>query len=159
MRFNVPQFITIEDKLLGIITFRQLFLVFGAFILTYIASKFLPGILTVLVGIILFGLAFAFGWVKVNNKYLLNFLPNLLLFLFSSRKYIWKEVIEITTKRVNAPTLEKYIKLLEEKPIEEEKVEVDKPLSRYIQYAHKHGYNPEDPYINFPLPKFPKRRW
>ncbi|MEM5782513.1 MAG: hypothetical protein QXD43_04955 [Candidatus Aenigmatarchaeota archaeon] len=160
MKFSVPQYITIEDRIAGL-TFTQLFLLVGAVIIIFIVSKLLPTILTVFIGGLLVICVIALGWVKINNKYLIVFLPNLIKFFLTKRIYTWKEIVKITTKKINIPTLEKYIKFLEQEETKEEKeeTEIKQPLTKYIQYAHKHGYNPEDPYINFPLPKFPKRRW
>jgi hypothetical protein len=169
MRFSVPQYINIEDKLyLGAVsfTYAQLFLVFFAFLISYGAFKLLPTLFALLVTILSFILAALLGWGKINNKSILGYLPNLIQILFSSKKYLWREEVKIVTKYVNVPTIEKYVELLEEEVSEkkiEKKVEqgivLENPLSEYINNAHKHGYNPYDPYINFPIPKFPKRRW
>jgi hypothetical protein len=169
MRFSVPQYINIEDKLyLGAVsfTYAQLFLVFFAFLISYGAFKLLPTLFALLVTILSFILSALLGWGKINNKPVLGYLPNLIQVLFSSKKYLWREEVKIVTKYVNVPTIEKYVELLEEEVSEkkiEKKVEqgivLENPLSEYINNAHKHGYNPYDPYINFPIPKFPKRRW
>ena len=174
MRFSVPQYINIEDKLyLGVVsfTYAQLFLLFFAFLISYGAFKLLPTLFALLVTILSFILAALLGWEKINNKPVLGYLPNLIQVLFSSKKYLWREEVKIVTKYVNVPTIERYVELLEEeipeKKIEkikeakktEEEIVLENPLSEYINKAHKHGYNPYDPYINFPIPKFPKRRW
>ncbi|GEM_PF-1772799 len=174
MRFSVPQYINIEDKIyLGTIsfTYAQLFLVFFAFLISYGSFKLLPTLFALIVTILAFLLAVLIGWGKINNKSVILYLPELVKVLFSSKKYIWREEVKIVTKYVNVPTIEKYVELLEEeipeKKIErieelkkpEKEVVIENPLSEYINSAHKHGYNPYDPYINFPIPKFPKRRW
>lgn len=176
MRFSVPQYITIEDKLrLGMVsfTFPQLFIGFGAFLLSYAVFRFFGGIIALFFSGIIITLALIIGWVKINNKYVYSFLPKLLLILLSQKKYIWKEDIKITTSYIKSPTLEKYIELEEieepeiekkmEEPILEEKTKEEKPinnsLSIYVKKAIERGYNPFNPYINFPIPKFPKRRW
>jgi flagellar motor component MotA len=169
MRFSVPQYINIEDKLyLGAVsfTYAQLFLIFFAFLISYGAFKLLPTLFALLITILSVVLAVLLGWGRINNKSVLGYLPNLIQVLFSSKKYFWREEVKIVTRYVNVPTIEKYLELLEEEVPEkkiEKKVEqgivLENPLSEYINNAHKHGYNPYDPYINFPIPKFPKRRW
>lgn len=163
MRFNIPQFVTIEDKILvgpvGI-TIRQLFLVFGAFLISYVSYKIFSGLIFLFNTLLSFGLAIILGWFKINNKYILNFLPKLIQKLFSSRRFIWKEEINVMNKVLKVNEIQKYIKLLEDEAIkftkEKESQVENLPLAKLLQFAHKHGYNPKDPYINFPLPKFPK---
>lgn len=171
MRFSVPQYINIEDRLyLGVVsfTYAQLFLLFFAFLISYAAFKLLSTLFALLITIFVFLLAILLGWGKINNKSVISYLPNLIHVLFSSKKYIWREEVKIVTKYVNVPTIEKYVEILEEEipqkkyeKTEEKKEEIiiENPLSKYINTAHKHGFNPYDPYINFPIPKFPKRRW
>lgn len=175
MRFSVPQYITIEDKLrLGMIsfTFPQLFISFGAFLLSFATFKLFGGFIAVFLSGIIVLAAFIIGWLKINNKYIYAFLPKLIMILLSPKKYIWKEEVKITTQYIKSPLLEKYIELEEitetepqkklplasyEKPKEEK--EVNKSLAVYVKKAIERGYNPFNPYINFPIPKFPKRRW
>ncbi len=175
MRFIVPQYITVEDKLrLGFFsfTFPQLFIGFGVFIICFIIFKFIGGMIALFLSGIIVLLGLVVGWVKVNNKYVYVLLPKLIMVLFKPKKYIWKEEVKITTKYIKAPTLEKYIELaeMEELPKEkepkiEEKIriepekEIKTSLVNYVKKAISRGYNPYDPYINFPIPKFPKRRW
>lgn len=172
MRFVVPQFITIEDKLrIGFFafTFPQLFIAFGTFLLCFIVFRFIGGILSFLISGVLIILAIIIGWVKVNNKYVYLLLPKLITIILRQKKYIWKEEVRITTKYIQSPTLEKFIQLeeIEEMPMKQEieklkpkeEKEIDQPLVNYVKKAVVRGYNPYDPYINFPIPKFPKRRW
>ncbi len=172
MRFNVPQYINIEDRLylwIGSFTYAQLILAFLAFLISFAAFKILPSLFALLITIFVIFLAGLLGWGKINNKPILNYIPTLLISLFSTKKYLWREEVKITTKYINMPTVEKYIELLEEeiepKKIKEEykkegeEIVIKNPISEYIKTAHKHGYNPYDPYINFPIPKFPKRSW
>ncbi|GIW66182.1 MAG: hypothetical protein KatS3mg095_0080 [Candidatus Parcubacteria bacterium] len=165
MRFNVPQFVTIEDKIfvgpIGV-TFKQLFLVFGAFLISYASYKFLPGSISLIIILTSFSLAIVLGWLKINNKYILTFLPKLIKILISNRRFVWKENIEAMKGIIKIPEIKKYINLLEEE-ISRNKLDIEKEpqkihFSKLLQLAHKHGYNPQDPYINFPLPKFPKRK-
>jgi hypothetical protein len=113
MRFSVPQYIAIEDKLLGLITFRQLFLLLGAFLLSFATFKLLSGFFAILIGFLLFGLAIILGWLHVNGKPLLNALPEVFNFFFSSlgQKYLWRPVSEISTRSIEIPIIEKYFPL------------------------------------------------
>jgi hypothetical protein len=166
MRFNLPQFVTIEDKIpVGFvdITIRQLFLLFGGFLISYAAYKFLPGTLALVIIIIVISLVIIIGWVKINNKYVISFLPKLIKILFSNRRFIWKEEVKDLNKISKVPEIEKYLRFLEEQLNKDQltaKEQVDQlNLNKLLQFSHKHNYNPKDPYLNFPLPKFPKKQW
>lgn len=203
MRFSVPQYITIEDKLIGLLTFRQLFLLLGAFFITFIATKFLPVFFWVIIGFISFGLGIAMGWLRVNGKPLLNQIPEIFEYFlsFSGKKYLWRPTSEITTQSINIPVIKKYfsedieeqqeISFMKKIPVQRDSIKESakteqkppsvfvivpeiktvpivseikkeqikpKPLSEYIQNAHKHSKNPFNPYRHFPLPHFPSSK-
>ena len=165
MRFNVPKFVTIEDKILigpvGV-TIRQLFLLFCAFLISYSAYKIFSGVIFLIVFFISFGLAIVLGWFKINNKYVISFLPKLIKILISNRRFVWKEEIAVMNKITKIPEIKNYIQLIEEElnknPLPKDQEKDIFHLSKLMQFAHKHGYNPKDPYLNFPLPRFPKNK-
>lgn len=260
MRFSVPQYITIEDRLLGLITFRQLFLVLGAFLLTYFAFKLFSVGFSMIVALFAFILAAVFGWVSVNGRPSLNALPKIVEFALKGRRYLWRPTKQLISKPIEVPVVKKYFPLPDEivpteslklprkiavappppppaleKPLEKIKevkkpaiaaapikiqpltvpsapatsvsqiteaaptataplptlaakikppiieqvvktepvqlippsakpqplplLQPPQPLIRYIQYAHHHLVNPDNPYRYFPLPTFPKRKW
>jgi hypothetical protein len=73
-RFFVPKFVTIEDKLAGLLTFRQLFALLGAFLLSFFVFK-INQFLGLLTALISFALAFLFTFVYINGKPFLYILP------------------------------------------------------------------------------------
>lgn len=120
MRFSVPQYITIEDKLMGLVTFRQLFLLLGAFFITFAAFKLLPAFFSLIIGFIAFGIAVALGWLQINGRSLLSAVPEVFGFFFSTfgKKYLWRPTPEIIAKPIEIPIIEKYF------PIEEAEEEI-----------------------------------
>ncbi len=115
MRFSVPQFTTIEDKLLGFVTFRQLFLLLGAFLITYVAFKYLPLVLAVIVALVAAVVAAALGWIQINGKSLLMSLPEVISFIVAGRKqYIWRPLNQMETREIEIPIIEKYFPLNED---------------------------------------------
>jgi hypothetical protein len=187
MRFSVPQYITIEDKLLGLITFKQLFLLLGAFLLTYLSSKVLSGIFVFFIFLITFGLAFVLGFIQINGKPVLSSLIIIFSYFFGGRRrYIWKSVIRVQEKTIKLPKIEEYgevtpteapppITLIQPPPTEEWPTRPERPpttkaeplpqefLTQPLAISGKSllpkPEMPYNPYRNFPLPKFPKRRW
>lgn len=195
MRFNVPQYITIEDKLLGLVTFKQLFLLLGAFIASYTTFKVVGGPIAWVVTLLSFLIAGSLGFMRVNGKSLLSALPRVLGYFLGGKQYFWQASVPTSTKTIEVSVIHKYFlpqtqeedsfgaeknaapetieeslpempkipmqKTIPQKQKEENIIELKKtqPLVRYIQYAHKHGQNPRNPYRYFPLPHFPKRQW
>ena len=93
MQFQVPQFIEIEDKIVGPLTFRQFLFIVGGLGAAFIFYQ-LPiwgGVkffLVILSGAI--GAAFAFY--KINNKTLLATLEDAFMFYIGRKLYLWKIV-------------------------------------------------------------------
>ena len=91
MRFQVPQFIDHEAKVIGPLTFRQ-FIYVGipgaiAFFLYFLAPFFVFIIASVILGT--FGFMFAF--IKIGGRSLPNILVNFSSFTISPKQYIWRK--------------------------------------------------------------------
>ncbi len=91
MRFQVPQFIDVEDKIFGPFTFKQFVYIVGgaglAFVLWRLLPHFVAVILIAPIGIFAAALAFY----KVNNKPFLNIVEAYFRYSFGSKLYIWKK--------------------------------------------------------------------
>ena len=105
MKFQVPQFTEIEDKIFGPFTLKQfIYLVGGAggvFILYALLPLYLMIPLAIPVG--LFSMALAFY--KVNNQPFIKVVENAFYYLTSSKLYLWKKQ-EVKIKKEEAPTPE-----------------------------------------------------
>ncbi len=91
MRFQVPQFTEIEDKIFGPFSFKQFIYLIGGVGAIVILYSFLPLFLTILFGIPvgLFSLALAFY--KINNQPFIKTVENFLRYTTSSRLYLWQK--------------------------------------------------------------------
>ena len=91
MRFQVPQFTEIEDKIFGPLTLKQfIYLIGGAggvFILYALLPLYLMVPFAIPVG--LFSMALAFY--KVNNQPFVKVVENAFYYLTSSKLYLWKK--------------------------------------------------------------------
>ncbi len=91
MQFSVPQFIEIEDKIIGPLTLKQfLYLAGGAglvFLLWYILKLWL----FLIVAIPVLTLSFSLAFLKINGRPFANFLGSMINYLLKPRTYIWKE--------------------------------------------------------------------
>lgn len=106
MRFQVPQFINIEDKLFGPFTIKQFVYMVGGAGATYIVWHFLPKIAAIFVIAPIITLALLLAFVKPNGKPFIFLLQAAILYGMSGRLYLWKK----TAKKVSAKKLAEDIK-------------------------------------------------
>jgi len=108
MNFQVPQFIEIEDKVIGPLSFKQFIYVAGALGLSFICYAFLPLYLALIpIGIIMsLGLALAFY--QVNNRPFIITLQSALRYFTSHKLYLWQQRAnnDITTRPQNIKSSE-----------------------------------------------------
>ncbi len=91
MRFQVPQFIEVEDKLFGPLTFKQFIYVAGAVGLCVIFFTLLPKFIALLISIpvLIFGAALSFY--KVNDRPFIQVVEDFFHYHTSAKLYIWKK--------------------------------------------------------------------
>lgn len=91
MRFQVPQFIEVEDKIFGPLTFRQFVYLAGGIGFVVILYSFLPTFLAILFGapVIILGAALAFY--KVNNRPFISVVESFLRFRLNKKLYLWRK--------------------------------------------------------------------
>jgi len=100
MQFQVPQFIEIEDKIIGPLTFKQFLFLVGGFGAAFIFYQ-LPiwsGVKFFLV-ILSGGIGAAFAFYKVNNKTLLATIEDAFMFYIGRKLYLWKKVQKQVQKK------------------------------------------------------------
>jgi len=90
MRFQVPQFTDVEDKVIGPLTFKQFVYLAGAVGACVAIYSFLPLFLALpaMLVVALFGITLAFY--KVNNRPFIHMVESFLNFSMKSKLYIWK---------------------------------------------------------------------
>jgi hypothetical protein len=91
MRFQVPQFTEIEDKIFGPFTFKQFIYLIGGAGAVFILYALLPLYLVIFFGIpvALFSLALAFY--KVNNQPFIKIVENAFRYFLGAKLYLWKK--------------------------------------------------------------------
>ena len=91
MKFQVPQFIETEVKLVGPFTLKQfLWVAFGA-ILIYILYLSLPRVLFFILGIPAGALCGSFAFVTINGTPLISYVGYAINYALNSKKYIYKK--------------------------------------------------------------------
>jgi len=92
MQFRVPQFIDIEDKILGPLSWRQFAYVLGAGAFAYLALRLIPSkILALFIGgpFVLLFLALAF--IRINDRPFVEILQNGFSFFTGGNIYTWQK--------------------------------------------------------------------
>lgn len=107
MRFNVPQFIEHEAKIIGPLTFRQFIYIGSAGVIAFILFYSVPGPFFFPIFILLALVSFALAFVKINGKPLPNMIVSFFNFLLSSRVYFWQKKEAETLKRAKLEVFEK----------------------------------------------------
>lgn len=92
MRFQVPQFIEVEDKIFGPFTFKQFIYIVGgagaaAVLWILIPVKFLA----ILIGVPIVAFAGALAFYKVNGKPFAHLVESFFKFYAGNRLYLWKK--------------------------------------------------------------------
>ena len=104
MQFQVPQFIEIEDKVVGPFTFKQFIFVLGAagggFFIYRIVWAPLSYILIALVS----GFSLALAFYKVNDRPFISVVESWFKFSLGNKRYLWKK--EATVSQSSAGELE-----------------------------------------------------
>lgn len=91
MRFEVPQFIEIEDKIFGPLTWRQFVYVAGGGGFAAVLFFFTPLIIFVLIGIPVIALSFLLSFYPVNNRPFSIFLESAVKYFRGSKLYLWQK--------------------------------------------------------------------
>lgn len=77
-KFVVPQFIDVEDKIIGPITTRQFVIILGTMLIIFIAYRLLESIFFVPIGLVVFLAGGALAFLKVNGMPFHFFLLNII---------------------------------------------------------------------------------
>ena len=89
MQFQVPQFLDVEDKIIGPFTLKQFLYLAGGIGMGYLASRYVPWVGIILaIGFICLGAALAFY--KVNGKPLVFVIESGFNYMRSNRLYVWR---------------------------------------------------------------------
>ncbi len=91
MRFEVPQFIEIEDKIFGPLTWKQFVYVAGGGGLAAVLFFFTPFLVFLLLGIPVAALTFLLSFYPVNNRPFAIFLESAVTYLQGSKLYLWRK--------------------------------------------------------------------
>jgi len=98
MRYQVPQFIEMEDKIVGPFTFKQFIYLASVPVVCYILHYFVEVAYVILVGVIFFPFAVMLAFSKVNGKPFMEFVKSLFKFIRRPQAYVWRRLLHKTTE-------------------------------------------------------------
>ncbi len=102
MYFQVPQFIEIEDKLFGPLTFKQFIYLLGGGAAAFVLFKLLPDIIAFIIAIPIVGFALALAFYKINERPFIAIVESWIGYKLGTKLYTWKrrEYVEPEKKAV-----------------------------------------------------------
>jgi len=102
MQFKVPQFIEMESKIIGDLTFKQAIYIGGTAGIAYVLFKTLPAFLALpIIGIVaLFGWALAFYPKQKFGKPFIEITESAFKYIAKDRLYTWKRSVPKSKQRV-----------------------------------------------------------
>lgn len=124
MRFQVPQFIDIEDKIFGPFTFFQFAFLIGGGGIIFVLYKIMPLIIGIFLILPVAGLTVCLVFVKINNKPFVYYLQASINYLISSKLYVWKQrLVKKTDKKevddIQIPTTISNVPILSENKLKD----------------------------------------
>ena len=90
MQFQVPQFIEVEDKIVGPLTIKQFGYVAGAAGLSFLLFFTVATWLWFILSIVLFGAAVGLAFVKINGQPLIRIGLSAFSFYWQPQTYVWQ---------------------------------------------------------------------
>ena len=91
MRFEVPQFIEIEDKIIGPLTWKQFVYLAGGAGVLIILYFALPFTFFVVFGLPIGALSASLAFQRVNNRPFSSFLESFVTYFRKSKLYLWRK--------------------------------------------------------------------
>jgi len=129
MRFEVPQYIEIENKIVGPLTLRQFLFLAGAGLIIFLTHFIFSGTFWFVLSLIIGSIALLFAFWKPEGQRLEKFLLVAINHFLSSRHYFWtkKEIKKeiILEKKPEKEKIEKESKEIKEREEEEKRKKYD----------------------------------
>lgn len=101
MRYQVPQFIEVEDKIFGPLTLKQFIYLAGGGGVALLAFTLLPLYFAFLASLPFVVLSLALAFYKVNDRPFIEALEHAVLYFLGTKLYLWKQrPVEITQKNI-----------------------------------------------------------
>lgn len=91
MRYEVPQFIDVEDKVFGPLTIKQFLYLIGGAGVSYLLWVSLPMFFAVLFILPVVALVLALAFYRINDRPFVQAIENGIQYFLSNKLYLWKK--------------------------------------------------------------------
>lgn len=91
MQFNLPQFIDVEDRIVGPFTLKQILYLGAAGAVLFFAWYLLEFWAFLLIAIPVGGLALALAFIQINGRPFIYYLGSFINYLRKPKLYVWKK--------------------------------------------------------------------
>ncbi len=92
MRYQVPQFIEVEDKVFGPLTIKQFVYLAGSVGMAVVVWNLLPKFIAILVGGVIIGFGVALAFYRVNDRPFVDTVEAYIKYFFGQKLYLWKKI-------------------------------------------------------------------
>lgn len=114
MRFQVPQFTDVEDKIIGPLSFRQFVYLAGAAGAIVVLFSVFPRFIAILIALPVGAFGAALAFVKINNQPFIKTVESFLKYSLTSKLYLWKHSDPNKTKQTKKSVDPKHVPKLSE---------------------------------------------
>ncbi len=110
MQFRVPQFIDVEDKVVGPLSLRQFGYILGAGGFSFIIWTFIPiKIIAVILIVIVSALFLSLAFLKLNNRPFADVLESAFGYYTGNKIYTWKQPAQTPTSTNTSSNVDKVV--------------------------------------------------
>ncbi len=99
MQFQVPQFIEVEDKIFGPLTFKQFIYVAGGAGACYVLWRVLPSFAATPLILAIGALAASLAFVKYNGRPFINAVEHGFYYLMRTKLYLWSNKLKASERK------------------------------------------------------------
>jgi len=89
VRFQLPQFIETEIKIVGPFTLKQFLWIAAGATLLFLDFSVFKGFTAIIIGLPIAGIAAALAFLKIDDMPLINYIANAMTFAFGTKRYIY----------------------------------------------------------------------
>jgi len=152
MLFEVPQFIDVEDKIFGPLTFKQFVYVAGGVGFAVVMFLLVPFFFVVLLAGPVLLLSAALAFYKINDRPFIQVVESAFYYFINKRLYVWKKQNKKIAKREDKETdTTPYVPKLSENKLKDLSWSLDIKESLYGDDTEVKVRKTEKPKIEFEL--------
>jgi len=105
MRYQVPQFIDVEDKIVGPLSIKQFAYLAGGAGGVYLSFAWLPVYLGIFPAALLGGLGVCLAFVRINNRPFIDLVEAGVYYILTPRLYVWRRIVKKSSPEIEIASI------------------------------------------------------